>query len=329
MELSSTDVNGALRMGIDSIYLDSTTLITSIFGNDTTLCATSHFLLNATTLGASYLWQDGSTNATFDVIQTGTYWVQVTQNNMVYSDTIHVTILNFVVNLGADTSFCAGDQLVLNATTTNASYLWQDGSTGATFAVTQSGLYTVDVQVAGCVVQDTISVFVYPYPELHLGADKDLCVDYTSVVLDAGPNAASYLWNTQEVTQSIVVQHNGSYWVVKSNHGCAVSDTIQVHFSEASCTCNPYLPTAFSPNKDLKNDEFRILNMMSVELVSFKIFNRFGNMVYESKHGLDYSWDGTYHGEACDLGVYYYLAVLKCSKTKEELILKGDVTLIR
>lgn len=329
MELSSTDVHGALRMGIDSIYLEEMNLVPSIFGNDTTLCATSHFLLNATTLGASYLWQDGSTNATYDVTQTGTYWVQITQNNIVYADTIHVTILNVWVDLGADTSFCAGQQLVLNATTTNASYLWQDGSSSPTFTVTQSGLYTVGVQVAGCLVSDTISVLVYPYPELALGADKDLCVDFSSVVLDAGPNADSYYWNTQEVTQSILVQNNGSYWVIKSNHGCAVSDTIQVHFSNVSCTCNPYMPNAFSPNNDLNNDVFRILNVMSTELVSFKIFNRFGNMVYESKKGLDVSWDGTYHGVACDLGVYYYLAVLKCIKTQEEIILKGDVTLIR
>src|SRR6185436_9533401 len=97
--------------------------------------------------------------ATFDVVSTGTYDVQVTLGTCVASDDIHVTVNPIpVVDLGADAALCNGDQLVLNATTPGASYLWQDGSTAATFTASDTGTYDVDVTVNGCTTNDDITL---------------------------------------------------------------------------------------------------------------------------------------------------------------------------
>ncbi|MFH1161599.1 MAG: PKD-like domain-containing protein [bacterium] len=68
------------------------------------------------------------------------------------------------VDLGPDTTLCQGETLLLDATTPNATYLWQDNSTNPTFTVTQSGTYWVQVSVSNCITTDTIQIFYTPLP---------------------------------------------------------------------------------------------------------------------------------------------------------------------
>src|SRR5690606_15424578 len=79
--------------------------ITLNLGNDTALCQGETLTLYATTANATYLWQDNSTNPTFNVTQQGTYWVQVTNNCGTTTDTINVSYNPIpTVNLGNDTT---------------------------------------------------------------------------------------------------------------------------------------------------------------------------------------------------------------------------------
>ncbi len=158
-----------LKLGIDvSGSIDNSAIAWAIFGNtsstinlgnDTTLCQGETLALDATTPNATYLWQDNSTNPTFNVNQQGTYWVEVTVNNCNSSDTIQVNYTpSPTINLGNDTTLCQGGTLALDATTLNATYLWQDNSTNPTFNVNQQGTYWVQVTVNNCNSSDTISI---------------------------------------------------------------------------------------------------------------------------------------------------------------------------
>ncbi len=115
------------------------------FGQDTTLCNLATLLLDATqTHPATYEWQDHSTNTTYLVINDGRYWVIVTDHCLGASDTIDVDYLqDFEVNLGADTTLCEGDELVLSANLPLCRYRWQDGSTEPRYVVRQPGSYSV------------------------------------------------------------------------------------------------------------------------------------------------------------------------------------------
>ena len=62
------------------------------------------------------------------------------------------------LELGADTIVCAQSGYLLNAAQAGASYQWQDNSTSASFSVNEDGFYWVEVNVAGCVQQDSIYV---------------------------------------------------------------------------------------------------------------------------------------------------------------------------
>ena len=108
-------------------------------------------MLDATNVGATYQWQDGSTTATYTVSTAGTYSVT---KRLVWGLALQVGSVNIaynppvVVNLGNDTTLCTGSTLLLDATNAGATYQWQDGSTNPTYNVNTAGTYSVTVTVA-------------------------------------------------------------------------------------------------------------------------------------------------------------------------------------
>jgi gliding motility-associated-like protein len=87
-----------------------------------------------------------------------------------------------------------------------------------------------------------------------------------------------------------------------------------------------FIPNAFTPGNDEINDRFRV-NVKGVKEFEMKIFNRWGEKVFES-HNKTNGWDGTYKGERCRPGVFVYIVRVTYldGKTKER---SGSVTLIR
>ena len=128
-------------------------------GVDTSLCAGETLTLDATANKVTYLWQDGSGDPIFNVTQPGTYWVELTNNCGVSSDTINVAYSPLpIIDMGNDTVLCSGESFILDATTLNATYLWQDGSIASTYNVTQLGIYWVTISVNNCSASDTVTV---------------------------------------------------------------------------------------------------------------------------------------------------------------------------
>ncbi len=142
---SVTAANLGCTARLDSFRVDFYEPSHVNFGNDSTLCDLATLLLDAAqTHPATYEWQDHSTNTTYTVVHDGEYWVVVTDHCLGASDTIAVEYLHdFDVNLGADTTLCEGDELVLSADLPFCSYHWQDGSTEPQYVVRQPGNYSV------------------------------------------------------------------------------------------------------------------------------------------------------------------------------------------
>lgn len=142
---SVTAANRGCTIRLDSFQVDLYEPSRVDFGQDTILCELASLLLDATqTHPATYEWQDHSTNTTYTVLFDGEYWVVVTDHCLGASDTIAVDYLHdFEVDLGADTTLCEGDELVLSANLPFCRYIWQDGSTGPRFVVRQPGNYSV------------------------------------------------------------------------------------------------------------------------------------------------------------------------------------------
>ncbi len=82
-------------------------------------------------------------------------------NNRIYEDSTVINILKKpIVNLGRDTAFTEGDSMILKAPTGNFTYLWSNGSTDSSVTVFHPGYYWVSVDNGGCIISDTIHIFM-------------------------------------------------------------------------------------------------------------------------------------------------------------------------
>ena len=81
--------------------------------------------------------------------------------------------------------------------------------------------------------------------------------------------------------------------------------------SSSSILVNNYMPAdvpnAFSPNNDGLNDTWIIHGLVKYPLTEVKIFNRWGNTLFEDHHGYQTPWDGTSNGSKVPVGTYYYV----------------------
>jgi gliding motility-associated-like protein len=126
----------------------------------------------------------------------------------------------------------------------------------------------------------------------------------------AGPNATTALKVSLTVTDSL---------------GCesTAEKTIKVYVS-----CYLAVPNAFTPNGDGKNDLLYPLNAIKADNLSFKVFDRWGQLIFETnnwKHG----WDGTFKGTPQPPGVYVWFLSFTDRGTKEHRQMKGTAALIR
>ena len=87
------------------------------------------------------------------------------------------------------------------------------------------------------------------------------------------------------------------------------------------------IPSGFSPNEDGVNDELRIVPFNVTELVTFVVYNRWGNKVFET-NDITKGWNGTFKGELQEVGTYVYYATA-ISKDGVEYTQKGNTVLMR
>lgn len=318
------EVTNDCGITLDTISLSYGSMPFLDLGKDTTLCEGVTLTLDVTTSNTTYFWQDESTNPSFTITEPGTYWVEINNNCGTARDSIDIGyILNPTVDLGNDATFCEGDTVTLDATTANATYLWQDNSTDPTFTLGEPGTYWVEVDHSCGIVIDTIIFSNNSLTGFNLGNDTTLCQGET-ITLDATTPNANYLWQDNSSNPLFTISESGTYWVEVDNNCELVSDTLIVEFE--NCDCSLSIPSAFTPNSDGSNDNFSPLADCNFSDYSFMIFNRWGEMLFESNIPGE-SWDGTYRGTMVPIGVYVY--VVNYSFQEETETRAGNVTIVR
>jgi gliding motility-associated-like protein len=210
-------------------------------GKDTLLCPKDNYTISLPSSFTNILWQDGDTSANHTVLNKNgggrQTFTALDGNGCRVSDSVCVWFkYNPRANFGNDTTLCTGENLLLRMEpmqifSFGAVYQWQDGSNKDTFRVTAPGKYWGRATYDGCTVSDTINVnFVnISGPALNIGPDSSLC-DGEFLTLTANVNNGSYLWNTGETTQSIVVYYSDHYWVKVNYGGCTAIDTADIKF---------------------------------------------------------------------------------------------------
>jgi gliding motility-associated-like protein len=313
----------------DSVLMQVKSARPVALGADTSFCNGDSIILKAGTDYASYHWNTGAAAATIIVKQAATYIIAALDtNNCTAHDTLQIQQLYPLplVNLGKDRNLCEGQPLVLDAGQ-QSSYIWNDGSTLRYFTVNNTGVYKVNVTNShGCVSADSIDIKkIVPPPSDFLAARDSLCSYATLGLVPAG-TYKNYLWSTGSMQRSITIDQPGVYILtVENNDGCSGSDTIQIYRKE--CLAGVYIPNAFTPGNDGKNDMFRA--MVYGEAISFEmqVYNRYGQLVFASNDPYK-GWDGRVNGTPANAGTF----VWQCRyhlKGDEPKYQKGTVTLMR
>jgi len=204
------------------------------------------------------------------------------------------------VNLGNDTLLCIGQSLLLDATYNGSTYLWQDGSTDATYLVTQEGTYWVTVTNNYGNATDTIQV-TFASPDLaYLGPDTTLCLE-DSIVLSNNTPAANYLWSNNSIDDELVVTESGMYWLELTSYCGTNTDTILISYQ--LCQLILEMPNVFTPNQDERNDLLLPASINFVDDYDLRIYNRWGNLMFQT-HDQNKGWNGKSNGIQCPEGVY-------------------------
>lgn len=165
-------------------------------GNDTVLCAGEKLLLNAPFPNGRYIWQDGSTNSSFDVNSGGLYSVEVAlSNGCSVMDFIEVIYMDSTDLLGPDISICSGSDTLLSVPDlANVNYTWPNGSNGLSYLATSDGLVKVNATSGRCLTYDSVAVEYYDVPVVNI-APQIICQGQcTHLSLNSDECLQDYEW---------------------------------------------------------------------------------------------------------------------------------------
>ncbi len=273
----------------DSVEVTFAPLPQVDLGPDLEQCAGDVTLLDAFVAGATYAWQDGSTDATYQVTQTTDVSVTVDLNGCTASDLVSFQYYPLpVVDLGPDTTICADTVLQVSVTRPGGSYLWESGLTTGDRTFDQPGLYHVTVTVNGCSGSDSLDLGRIPLPYVDLGPDFLLC-EGLSAELDATGGGLTYLWSSADTTATLMITEEGTYGIMVANQCGTMEDSVKVE--QDRCDCPVFVPNAFTPDGDGTNEGFRPHFDCDTDLYVFRVFDRWGGQVWVSEDPAE-SWDG-------------------------------------
>lgn len=299
-------------------------------GNDTSICTGKSITLMAAAGFKSYQWSNGDQSSSIEVIAPDLYLLSATYpNNCVSRDTIQIKNFPLAVPyLGKDTSICSGTGIRLFPGNYK-SYEWSNGVTNDnSITVNNKGTYWVKViDQNNCTASDTINILnVYDSPENFLTGTTEICYGDV-VILQSTKEFTKYLWSTGDAGNFITVKDTGTFQLsVTDQHGCIGTESTNVTL-KPDCPSNIYVPNAFTPNNDGLNEQFKPIIKGDVEKYSFKIYSRFGQVIF-STNNRSIAWDGRFKGQLApgDIYVWYCNYQFKDKPMKTE---KGIVTLIR
>lgn len=282
-----------------------------------------------TTTTATYYYDfgDGTTGTTINPSHTyaavGTYNViHVVSDQVPCTDTARMTI-NVVAAPTAsfdisETEICQGQKVDFTAYATNDydTLMWDYGD-GTTIlnefenrhAYDTSGIFTITLTVGypQCpTIKLTKNITVNPFPRVNLGPDSSICPNGSPIALAnlAGSNGMASEWSTGETSPSILATKADTYWLKNTTaQGCSAADSINIVNA-----CYLDIPNAFSPNGDGLNDYFFPRQLLGSRLTFFnmQIFDRWGQVIYQTLRLDGRGWDGKFNGKLQPQGVYIY-----------------------
>ncbi len=310
----------------DSVYIDFGVTPEIAVSSDITICSGETVEISAN--GAdTYQWSGGPfvcndpscQTVTANPTQTTTYTVIGSTAGMCDAqDSITISISGELTIIDDFRSACIGNSVEING-----QFYDQDVSFSDTIKSSQE---------CDTIINYMVSIVE---PPTLIQTSFEVPISGDSVTLDQLSNldpSFSYLWSPSsglscsdcQIPNALPESSRVYTVTITSADGCFVT----ARFDVKKCSAQEIvMPNIFSPNGDSRNQLFCPIGGEYDDVISLKIFNRWGQKIYDG-NGNDSKWDGTFKGKPQPVGVYVYIVELGCNGVVEKT-LEGDVTLLR
>jgi gliding motility-associated-like protein len=300
---------------------------------DTSACAGDSLLLDSGLATSLYTleWQNGDSTQAIWASAAGMYWLSAVSKatSCDNADTTRLSILEKPsIGLPSSASLCEGEALTIELSDTDLGFRWSTGDTLAALTINQAGTYQLTVTDAqGCSAMDSLQAVVLPAPQFWYSPDTAFCPG-RPLLLRAealSEDELQWLWPDGSNSDRFQPGTTGTFPLIVSNAAC--SDTVFIQVEAGDCRSDIFVPSAFSPNNDGRNDLFKAYGP-EIEPIRLQIYDRWGGLLYEGE-GAEAQWDGTSEERPANAGHYVYVLQYTDQLSLEVYQKSGHVVLIR
>ncbi len=322
------------------------------------LCATDSVQLQPVSNALYYAWSETNGIQTLDnntaktpkaaPLQNTTYFVTASVGHCSAATGTDVLVSPYpTATVSEGSSICYGNTIRLEATTTAANYLWSPAASlnGANTLHPLAGpqqttayvLTISDTFYCEKSVTDTVLVQVIPLPVVDAGNDTIAVVGQPLQLAAVANEEAAFQWSPgagfydNNVYDPVITIRNATpdsltfYVTAKTAQGCLATDSVRVKIYKS--IPDMFIPSAFTPDGDGRNDIFRPINAGIAKLSFFRVYSRLGELMFETTKDGE-GWDGVYKGERQPAGTYVFAAE-GTDYTGRRIVKRGTVVLIR
>lgn len=332
----------------DSVRANVVSRVLLSLRSDTTICLTDTAIINTISNGLHYVWTPSGSI----INDTAKYPVAVPSSNTQYhvisrigkcsaAADISVNVVPYPkADAGIDTTVCFPKSYQLHAgggsiySWSPISFLNNPNIPDPVSSPQGSIRYVVKVNdVLGCPKPTYDSVIITVEKPIADAGPRDTSIVVNQPLQLNGTGAQFYAWspskglNNPDISNPIALLSDHQQYILEVHTlaGCTATDTINVTVYKIKPDL--YVPGAFTPNGDGKNDIFRPIPIGMRSLKFFKVYNRLGQLMF-STNIQNQGWDGTFKGSLQDAGVFVWVAEGEDYLGKI-IFRKGNVTLIR
>lgn len=322
-------VSFACGIVADTIVVDeiSDSLIVNIDGPGEICPGSSLTLTASANLEGTWSWSTGDTLSSINISSGGVYVAAFADRcGRTAQDSFTVAALDLPeISLQLPEALCPDEPGRAVAVSAGAlGYEWSNGARGDTASLSGGGDYALTVTNVCGEADTAFSITELPLPTLSLSGAAALCPGSELEIEAITEPGNSILWSTGAQQAALRASQPGTYTATASNDCGSVSDSLDLQ--PIGCDNCFYIPNAFSPNDDGRNDTFVPIPLCPVAAYRLQVFSRWGEQVFDSAT-LSEGWTGTYRGQPAPIGLYTWL--LTYEQVGEPQQQSGELLLLR
>lgn len=336
----------------DSVKVRVVDHVTLLAMRDTTICQSDTIRLHVQSDGLKYAWSPAIQTINNTVPNplvvtwfTTSYEVTASIGSCTAKDEVLVTTVPYpVADAGPDTTICFDTHAQLKASTEASMFAWLSSSSLNNLKIlnpvatpkTTTAYVLSAYDNKGCPKPGYDTVIVKVLPQINAFAGRDTAVITGQSLQLQATGGIAYRWTPGAGLSNTTIANpvalystpatGISYKVMVYNEaGCADSAYIKVKVFQTMPSV--FVPNAFTPDHDGKNDLLRPVAVGMAHIDYFRIFNRWGQLVFSTTIN-EQGWDGTIAGKLQPSGTYVWL-VKATDYTGAPYVQRGTLVLIR